>query len=117
MANAQNLERGFLHLGHVGDDMGEPHRAIPGTDQFGRDMLSRLMAGSAISLSVGAGAVLISLILGLMLGGVAGYLGGGTDAIISWFLQVMWSVPTCSWSWQSPWPLARGSGKSSWPSA
>lgn len=95
MANAQNLERGLLAPGDMWtDDMGEPHRAILGTDQYGRDMLSRLMAGSAISLSVGAGAVLISLILGLLLGGVAGYLGGRTDALISWFLQVMWSVPT-----------------------
>ena len=78
----------------VGGRSGETHTAWLGTDQFGRDMLSRIMAGSGISLSVGAGAVLISLILGLLLGGVAGYFGGWADRLISWFLQVMWSVPT-----------------------
>lgn len=95
MANSQHLELGLLNPGASWvDDEGQTHRAWLGTDQYGRDLLSRLMAGSAISLSVGAGAVLISLLLGLMLGGLAGYLGGRTDAVISWFLQVMWSVPT-----------------------
>jgi peptide/nickel transport system permease protein len=95
MANSQHLELGLLDPGASWvDDEGQTHRAWLGTDQYGRDLLSRLMAGSAISLSVGAGAVLISLLLGLMLGGLAGYLGGRTDAVISWFLQVMWSVPT-----------------------
>jgi peptide/nickel transport system permease protein len=95
MANSQHLELGLLDPGASWvDDEGQTHRAWLGTDQYGRDLLSRLMAGSAISLSVGAGAVLISLLLGLILGGLAGYLGGRTDAVISWFLQVMWSVPT-----------------------
>ena len=49
---------------------------------------------AAFRLSVGAGAVLISLFLGLLLGGMAGYLGGRVDAVLSWFLQVMWSIPT-----------------------
>ena len=94
-ANAQHLEHGLLAPGAVWEDAaGEMHTAWLGTDQFGRDMLSRIMAGSGISLSVGAGAVLISLILGLLLGGVAGYFGGWADRLISWFLQVMWSVPT-----------------------
>ena len=77
MANSQHLELGLLDPGASWvDDEGQTHRAWLGTDQYGRDLLSRLMAGSAISLSVGAGAVLISLLLGLMLGGLAGYLGG-----------------------------------------
>ena len=64
-----------------------------GTDKFGRDLLSRLMAGSCISLAVGLVAVLISL-LGLTLGLLAGYFGGKTDAIIMWLVNVVWSVPT-----------------------
>jgi peptide/nickel transport system permease protein len=95
MANNQKLDRGMLAPGSEWqDDAGATHVAWLGTDRYGRDLLSRLMAGSGISLSVGAGAVLISLLLGLMLGGLAGYLGGRVDAVISWFLQVMWSVPT-----------------------
>ena len=95
MANDQQLDRGLLSPGaDWQDDAGHIHTAWLGTDRYGRDLLSRLMAGSAISLSVGAGAVLISLLLGLFLGGLAGYLGGWVDAVLSWFLQVMWSIPT-----------------------
>jgi peptide/nickel transport system permease protein len=52
------------------------------------------MAGSAISLSVGCIAVAISLLLGVSLGAFAGYYGGRTDAVIMWFINVIWSVPT-----------------------
>ena len=95
MANDQHLERGLLAPGAEWlDEAGDTHIAWLGTDRYGRDLLSRLMAGSGISLSVGAGAVLISLILGLLLGGLAGYMGGRVDRVLSWFLQVMWSIPT-----------------------
>jgi len=65
-----------------------------GSDKYGRDMLSRLMAGSVISLSVGAIAVLISLLVGLTLGLLAGYYRGWVDAIIMWFTNVVWAIPT-----------------------
>lgn len=65
-----------------------------GTDTFGRDLLSRLMGGTIVSLSVGLIAVLISLVLGIFLGGVAGYFGGWPDKLIMWLVNVVWSVPT-----------------------
>ena len=65
-----------------------------GTDRFGRDQLSRVLAGSGLSLSVGLVAVLLSLLIGVPLGAFAGYLGGTFDAIVSWLLQVIWSIPT-----------------------
>jgi oligopeptide transport system permease protein len=65
-----------------------------GTDPYGRDLLSRLILGIRVSLSVGLMAVLISLFIGVSLGAIAGYFGGKTDASISWFMNVIWSLPS-----------------------
>lgn len=65
-----------------------------GTDKYGRDMLSRLMAGTWISLSVGFISVFISLFIGITLGALAGYYRGWIDDIIMWIINVVWSIPT-----------------------
>lgn len=65
-----------------------------GTDMYGRDMLSRLILGVRVSLSVGLMAVLISMFIGVGLGAIAGYFGGKIDAAISWFMNVIWSLPS-----------------------
>jgi peptide/nickel transport system permease protein len=67
---------------------------VLGTDKYGRDLLSRIFAGTIISLSVGLIAVFISLLVGIFMGAVAGYYGGKVDAIITWFINVIWSIPT-----------------------
>ncbi len=64
-----------------------------GTDALGRDVLSRLMAGSAVSLSVGFFSVCVSVILGLIIGLLAGYFGGPVDRLFSWSMNLFWSVP------------------------
>ena len=65
-----------------------------GTDIYGRDLLSRLILGIRVSLSVGLMAVLISLFIGVSLGAIAGYFGGRIDVSISWFMNVVWSLPS-----------------------
>jgi len=65
-----------------------------GTDQEGRDVLSRLMIGTRVSISVGFIAVIISLFLGILLGATAGYYQGKWDSFVTWLISVVWSLPT-----------------------
>jgi peptide/nickel transport system permease protein len=64
-----------------------------GTDLYGRDLFSRLILGTRISLSVGLMAVIISLITGVTIGAAAGYYGGKIDAALSWLMNILWSLP------------------------
>lgn len=65
-----------------------------GTDKYGRDILSRIIIGTRVSLSVGLITVIISLSIGLILGSLAGFYRGKTDEFIMWFINVIWSIPT-----------------------
>lgn len=64
-----------------------------GTDELGRDTMSRIIAGARITVIVGVCAVLIALILGSVLGLIAGYYGGRADSIISGFMDALWAFP------------------------
>ncbi len=72
-----------------------PSRAhLLGTDDLGRDVLSRMLWGGRISLEVGFVAVGIATIIGIILGSLAGYYGGWLDTIIMRFVDIMLSIPT-----------------------
>lgn len=64
-----------------------------GTDELGRDLLSRIIHGARISLTVGIGAVLMAVGLGTLAGLVSGYYGGAWDALIMRSLDVVWAFP------------------------
>lgn len=65
-----------------------------GTDKFGRDILVRVMYGARISLSVGFAAAALNLVIGVVYGGICGYIGGKVDMILMRIVDILYSVPT-----------------------
>ena len=72
----------------------EQRTFLLGTDAYGRDVLSMMMIGSRVSLSVGFIAIAIALLIGVTLGAIAAYRGGWVDNLIMWLINVVWSIPT-----------------------
>src|SRR5262245_19494895 len=71
-----------------------PTRDYPlGTDQLGRDLLSRMIHGARISMIVGLGAQVIVVLIGLPIGALSGYLGGRVDLLLTRFIDVMYAFP------------------------
>ena len=84
------LFEGDIHL--FGVDEGTMF--LVGSDKMGRDMLSRIIFGGRISLSVGLLGIAISFVIGVIMGGVSGYFGGVTDLVIQRVIEFIRSIPT-----------------------
>jgi len=68
-------------------------RYILGTDHLGRDLLSRIIYGGQISIAIGLIGTITSVLIGIVLGAIAGYVGGKTDYLIMRFVDVMYGMP------------------------
>ena len=86
------LFKSDLHFFGTRDEGGYVY--LLGTERLGRDVLSRIVIASRISLSVGLVGVFIAFILGCLLGGLSGYLGGWVDNVIQRVVEILISVPT-----------------------
>ncbi len=89
--NMWGMIKSDLHL--FGVEGSEPMYLL-GADRLGRDLLSRIFYGSRISLSIGIVGVFLSLVLGVVIGGISGYYGGWIDAVIQRVIEVLRSFPT-----------------------
>jgi peptide/nickel transport system permease protein len=69
-----------------------PHHLL-GTDQFGRDLLSRILYGARTSFIFAIGVTVLSVLLGVVVGGVSGYFGGIIDLILAAIVDLMWAFP------------------------
>jgi peptide/nickel transport system permease protein len=75
-------------------DPAAPSRAFPlGTDQLGRDVLSRIIFGARISLTVGIAAMLVTILIGVTIGLLSGFFGGAVDFVLMRFTDVMLTLP------------------------
>jgi peptide/nickel transport system permease protein len=83
---------GDLHLFGVKDP--EAKLFLLGTDRLGRDMLSRVLHGTRPSMTIGLAGVLLSLVLGIFLGGISGYFGGWIDMLIQRLIEMISALPT-----------------------
>ncbi len=82
------------HLFGTADAKGENALCLLGTDFLGRDLYSRTVLAIRTSLTIGLLAVLVSLVLGVVFGGLSGYYGGRVDAVIQRIIEILRAIPT-----------------------
>jgi peptide/nickel transport system permease protein len=82
------------HLFGVEGATGADGVFLLGTDQLGRDIWSRLMLATRVSLLIGLAGVTLSFVLGVLLGGISGLYGGAVDSVIQRVIEVLHSIPT-----------------------
>lgn len=75
-------------------NQGSSLQHLLGTDKFGRDMLTRILYGARISLSIGFAAAAINVVIGVVYGGISGYVGGKLDTILMRIVDILYSIPS-----------------------
>jgi oligopeptide transport system permease protein len=83
--------REVLRIELDGEELAHTH--LLGTDQSGRDLLSRIIYGGQISLGVGLAATIVSLLIGLLYGAFSGYFGGRVDNLMMRFVDILYAIP------------------------
>ena len=83
-----------IHFIGLDSDSSNATLFLLGTDNQGRDLLSRIVYGTRVSLSVSLVGMIFSLLLGVVLGGISGYFGGWIDMLIQRLIELLQSVPT-----------------------
>ncbi|WP_393916568.1 ABC transporter permease [Halostreptopolyspora alba] len=78
----------------IGPEDPDERMYLLGADRNGRDMLSRIVYGTRVSLSIGLAGVALSFVFGIVLGGISGYVGGRTDTLIQRAIELLMSIPT-----------------------
>jgi peptide/nickel transport system permease protein len=94
-----------IHLFGLGNGQATDALYLLGTDQLGRDVFSRLVLATRTSLTIGLVGVTISLVLGVLLGGISGLYGGWVDSVVQRVIEILRSIPTI--------PLCRQAGRRS----
>lgn len=97
LSNVVEVSAGY-HQNYAIDADGNIHSwglkgYLMGTDQYGRDMFTRLLEGGKMTMTVGAISVIISTIIGIIIGGIAGYYGGRIDNLLMRFAEIVNSIP------------------------
>lgn len=97
LSNIDRVSAGY-HQNYAVDKSGKVHTwglkgYIMGTDQYGRDMFQRLAEGGKMTMTVGAIAVIISAVIGIIIGGIAGYYGGRIDNILMRIAEIVNAIP------------------------
>jgi peptide/nickel transport system permease protein len=82
-----------IHLFGVGPDVPAQTMYLLGTDRLGRDLLSRILYGARMSLSIGLVGVSLSFLLGIFFGGISGYYGGWIDMVVQRLIEFLRSIP------------------------
>jgi len=88
-------DRRFLGVDSTGATgrAGAPPFFVLGADRYGRDILSRMIYGTRISLSVGVVAIAVTFVLGIVIGGISGYVGGRSDNLIQRLIEIINAFP------------------------